>query len=131
MRPLFAVPARAAAPAGTADDIDDTVSYSSDEEQADPPILQQLAVTLIGWEPTLVTAYARLDPAAADIAPFAEFLARLLQEVSRREAVRGEIVGWLQALATDEAARKRAFGIIAAADGAGTALATYQAIRAA
>lgn len=131
MRPFSTMPVRPGAPAGTEDDPDDTVSYSSsDEGNGDPPFLQELAVTLIAWEPTLVAPYACLEQ-LAEMAPFADFLARLGEEVARRSALRGEIVGWLQALVTDEVARKRALGIVSIANGAGTALATYQAIRAA
>jgi hypothetical protein len=120
------------APAAIDDDTDDTVSYSdSGDEQADPPVLQQLARAVISWEPGLAAAYARLDQSAAELAPFAAFLARLDREVGKKTALRGEIVGWLQSLVADDAARSRAFALVAGADDAATALACYQAIRAA
>jgi hypothetical protein len=132
MRPLSPSSARLPAPAGADDDTDKTVSWSDDsDEQADPPVLQQLAAALIAWEPTLIVAYARLDQASAQLAPFAAFLTQLDKEVGKKTALRGEIVGWLQALVTDDAARSRAFELVAAADGAATALASYRATRAA
>jgi hypothetical protein len=116
---------------GTADeDLDATISFSdSEDEQPDPPALQQLARALLAWEPGLVAAYACLGNAAAELAPFAVLLLRLDKEVDGRTAMRGEIIGWLQALADDAAARSRAFRIAAAVNSAVSALATYQAIR--
>ena len=130
MRPSFTAPVRTAHP-GTADeDLDATISFSdSEDEQPDPPALQQLARALLAWEPRLVAAYAHLNHAPAEIAPFAVFLLRLDKEVDGRTALRGEIIGWLQALADDAAARSRAFRIAAAVNSAVSALATYQAIR--
>jgi hypothetical protein len=130
MRPFSAAPFRAASPAASGDDLDATISFSgSDDEQPDPPGLQQLACALLAWEPTLVAAYARLDHSPAELLPFAAFLAQLDREVGGRTAARGEIIGWLQALATDDAARSRAFRIASGLNGAVTALAGYQAIR--
>jgi hypothetical protein len=63
--------------------------------------------------------------------PFAAFLFQLKKEVAGQAALRGEIIGWLQALAADDAARSRAFLMASTADAAGTALQTYRAIRAA
>ena len=132
MRPLSPSSGRLPAPAGADDDTDETVSWSdSSDEQTDPPVLQQLAAALIAWEPTLIAAYARLDQASAQLAPFAAFLVRLDKEVGKKTALRGEIVGWLQALVTDDAARSRAFQLVAAADDGATALASYRAILAA
>jgi hypothetical protein len=66
MHPLSTAPGRMPAPAAIDDDTDDTVSYSdSGDEQADPPVLQQLARAVISWEPGLAAAYARLDQSAA------------------------------------------------------------------
>lgn len=130
MRPLSASSFRAAVPTGSEDDLDATVSYtSSDDDGSDPPVLQQLAVALLAWQPALVAAYARLDQAAPELAPFAAFLARLDREVGRQTGLRGEVIGWLQALAADDVARRRALAIVAGADGTGAALATYRAIR--
>jgi hypothetical protein len=130
MRPFSAAPARSACPASPGDDLDATVSFSgSEDEQPDPPGLQQLARALLAWEPTLVTAYARLGHSQVELAPFAAFLVQLDREVDGRTAARGEIVGWLQTLATDDAARSRAFRIASGLNGAVTALASYQAIR--
>jgi hypothetical protein len=132
MRPLSPSSGRLLTPAGADDDTDETVSWSdSSDEQADPPVLQQLAAALIAWEPTLIAAYARLDQASAQLAPFAAFLARLDKEVGKKTAIRGEIVGWLQRLVTDDAARSRAFQLVGTAEDAATALAIYQSIRAA
>jgi hypothetical protein len=130
MRPFSTALNRPAHP-GTADeDLDATISFSdSEDEQPDPPALQQLARALLAWEPTLVAAYAPLDHASAELAPFAVFLVRLDKEVDGRTAMRGEIIGWLQALGRDAAARSRAFRIAAAVNSAVSALATYQAIR--
>ena len=120
----------ARASSGSDEDLAATVSFSdSDDDMPDPPALQQLAQALLAWEPALVAPYARLDHAAEDIAPFAAFLVRLRGEVAGQAALRGEIVGWLQALAADEPARRRAFGMATGADAAGTALQTYRAIR--
>jgi hypothetical protein len=130
MRPFSAVPVRAAYPAAPGDDLDATISFSgSEDEQPDPPALQQLARALLAWEPTLVAAYARLDQTPAELVPFAAFLVQLDREVDGRTAERGEIVGWLQALAADDAARSRAFRIASGLNGADSALASYQAIR--
>lgn len=112
------------------EDLDATISFSgSDDEMPDPPALQQLARAILAWEPALVPAYARLDHVPAELAPFAAFLGRLETELHGQAVTRGEFVGWLKALSTDEAARSRAFRIVSAANGADTALATYQAIR--
>lgn len=139
MRPVSfnaaSVANRGASPDGRAsadsdEDLAATVSFSeSDDDMPDAPALQQLAQALLAWEPALVAPYARLDHAAEDIAPFAGFLARLKSEVAGQAALRGEIVGWLQALPADDAARRRAFRMAAGADAAGTALQTYRAIR--
>jgi hypothetical protein len=139
MRPVSfnaASPAgRGASPDGRAsadsdEDLAATVSFtSSDDDMPDPPALQQLAQALLAWEPTLVVPYARLDHAPEELVPFAAFLASLKGEVAGQAALRGEIVGWLQALAADDAARRRAFRMVAGADAAGTALQTYRAIR--
>jgi hypothetical protein len=118
------------ASADSDEDLAATVSFSgSDDDMPDPPALQQLAQALLAWEPALVAPYARLDHAAEDISPFASFLVRLKGEVAGQAALHGEIVGWLQALPTDDAARRRAFRMAAGADAAGTALQTYRAIR--
>ena len=130
MRPFSVVPVRATSPAAPGDDLDATISFSgSEDEQPDPPALQQLARALLAWEPTLVAAYARLDHTPVELVPFAAFLVQLDREVDGRTAARGEIVGWLQALAADDAARSRAFRIASGLDCAITALAGYQAIR--
>lgn len=130
MRPLSASLSRAAVPTGSEEDLEATVSYtSSDEGGSDPPVLQQLAVALLAWQPALVATYARLDQAAPELAPFAAFLARLDREVGRQTGLRGEVIGWLQALAGDDGARRRALAMVASAGNTGTALATYQAIR--
>lgn len=114
------------------EDLDDTVSYSgSDDDLPDPPALQALAQAVLAWEPSMVAPYARLDHVAGELAPFADFLVRLKQETQGRAALRGEITGWLQGLAIDHAARSRAFRMASGANGAGTALETYRAIRSA
>lgn len=131
MRPLSNTSRYLSAPAATDDDTEETVSFSdSSDEQPDPPVLQQLAKALLAWEPTLVTAYARLDQSLAAMAPFAAFLARLDEDVEKRTPLRDEIVAWLRTLVTDDTARDRAFHIAAAADDATTALASYRAMRA-
>jgi len=112
------------------EDLDATISFSgSDDDMPDPPALQQLAQALLAWEPALVATYARLDHAPGELAPFAAFLDRLKREVAGQAASRGEIIGWLQTLATDDGARSRAFRIVSAAAAASTALQTYQTIR--
>ena len=128
---------RSASPDGRAaadsdEDLDATVSFSgSDDDTPDPPALQQLTQAVLAWEPALVAAYARLDHAPEALAPFAVFLAGLKKEVAGQAGLRGEIIGWLQRLATDDAARSRAFRMASTADAASAALETYQAIRAA
>ena len=130
MRPSFAVPIRTADPATADNDLDKTVSFSdSEDEQPDPPALQQLARALLAWEPTLVALYAGIDPSAAELPSFAAFLLRLDKEVDGRTAMRGEIIGWLQALARDGAARSRAFRIAAAVNSVVSALASYHSMR--
>lgn len=132
MKPLSSpVYRRAASPGADSDeDLDDTVSFSgSDDDLPDPPALQALAQALLTWEPSLVATYARLDHVAGELAPFADFLVRLKQETQGQAALRGEITGWLQGLATDQAARSRAFRMACGVHGAGTALETYRAIR--
>ena len=131
MRPLSSTSRYLSAPAAMDDDTEETVSFSdSSDEQADPPVLQQLAKALLAWEPMLVAPYARLDQTLAKLPQFAAFLARLDKEVEKRTALRTEIVAWLRTLVTDDPARDRAFHIAAAADDAATALASYQAMRA-
>jgi hypothetical protein len=118
------------AAADSDEDLETTVSFSgSDDDLPDPPALQQLARAVLAWEPALVASYARLDHAAEELASFAAFLGRLKGEVAGQAASRGEIVGWLQTLAADDAVRSRAFRMASAADAASTAMATYQAIR--
>ena len=77
----------------------------------------------------MVASYARLAHVAAELSPFAAFLVQLKMEVAGRAASRGEIIGWLQTLATDDSARSRAFRMVSAAHATGTALQTYLAIR--
>jgi hypothetical protein len=124
---------RAASPGADSDEnLDDTVSFSgSDDDLPDPPALQALAQAVLAWEPSLVATYARLDHVVGELVPFADFLVRLKQETQGRAALRGEITGWLQGLAADPAARSRAFRMASGANGAGTALETYRAIRSA
>ena len=130
MRPSSAVSARHADPATADDDLDETISFSDGEdEQSDPPALQQLARALLAWEPTLVAPYAGIDPSDAQLASFAAFLLRLDKEVDGRTAMRGEIIGWLQALPGNAAALSRAFSVAAAVNGAVSALATYHSMR--
>ena len=132
---LSSHPVRSTVPNGRAaadsdEDLETTVSFSgSDDDLPDPPALQQLAQAVLAWEPALVASYARLDHAAEELAPFAAFLVRLRKEVAGKAASRGEIVGWLQTLATDGAARSRAFRMASTANADGTAMATYEAIR--
>jgi hypothetical protein len=130
MRPFSAHGFSPATPPVSDEDLDATVSFSgSEDEQPDPPGLQQLARALLSWQPALVSLYARLDHAPDDLVPFAAFLGRLEREVAGQAATRGEIIGWLQGLAADDAARNRAFRMASAARGAGMALTLYQAMR--
>lgn len=132
MRPFSAAPFRSAALTDTdrEEDLDATVSFSdSDDGLPDPPVLQKLAQALLAWNPALVPAYARIDHVPEELAPFAAFLVQLRKELQGRAASCGEVIGWLQALAADDAARRRAFRIASGADGAGTAMETYRAIR--
>lgn len=130
MRPFSSGVICPATPRASEEDLDATVSFSSSEdEQPDPPALQQLARALLSWQPALVAHYARLDYAPGELAPFSAFLGRLEREVAGQAATRGEIIGWLQGLAEDGPARSRAFRIASGAPDAGSALALYQAMR--
>lgn len=133
MRPLSGPVGRQSSPTGgdPHEDLDATISFSGSEDDDDAPVLQQLAQALLAWEPSLVPTYARLDYVLEEMAPFAAFLVELRQEVKYRPALRGEITGWLQELGADVPGRRRAFQMVLASDGAGAALDTYRAIRAA
>nr|WP_314630587.1 hypothetical protein [uncultured Noviherbaspirillum sp.] len=130
MRPFSSGVFCPATPHVSDEDLDATVSFSgSEDEEPDPPALQQLARALLSWQPALVAQYARLDHALGDLAPFSAFLVQLEREVAGQAATRGEIIGWLQGLAADETARSRAFRMAAGAPGGGPAHALYQAMR--
>jgi hypothetical protein len=130
MRPFSSGSFCPATPQVSEEDLDATVSFSSSEdEQPDPPALQQLARALLSWQPALVALYARLDHAPGDLAPFSAFLGRLEREVAGQAAMRGEIIGWLQGLAADKPARIRVLRMASGAPGASTALALYQTMR--
>ena len=131
MRPFSSSVLRLATPTGASDeDLDATVTFSgSEDDQPDPPGLQQLARALLSWEPALVARYMRLDHEPQGLGPFSAFLGQLDREVAGQAATRGEIIGWLNRLAVDEAARSRAFRMVAGAGSAGAALALYQALR--
>lgn len=136
MRSLNQGGQRPAAPRNnTAADADDdlarTESFSDSDDgngPFDPPEMQQLARALLGWDPAVVTAYSRLCHVDGQPAAFAAFLVRLNTEV-RQPSLRGEIIGWLRALAHDEAQRTKAFRIAAAGPGARAAFDLYEAMR--
>lgn len=113
-------------------DVDTTCSYSdsdSDDGVPDPPELQLLARALFDWDPVVVTAFARLQHAEGAPAAFADFLARLNVEVGQRNALRGEIIGWLRTMVHHDANRDSAFQVAVNDKGRQTALELYEAMR--
>lgn len=112
------------------DDVDTTCSYSdSDDGVSDPPELQLLAQALFDWDPVLVTAFAKLPHAEGAPAAFAGFLVRLNAEVGQRNALRGEIIGWLRTTVHHDANRDSAFQLAVSDQGRRPALELYDAMR--
>ena len=112
------------------DDVDTTCSYSdSDDGVSDPPELQLLARALFDWDPMLVTAFAALPHAEGTPAAFAAFLGGLNIEVGQRNALRGEIIGWLRTMVHQNAKRDSVLQIVVNDDGRRSALELYEAMR--
>ena len=112
------------------DDVDTTCSYSdSDDSGDDPPELQLLARALFNWDPELVTALAKLPRAEGAAAAFASFLVSLDVEVGQRNALRGEIIGWLRGMLHHDTNRDTAFQLAMNDKGRRTALELYEAMR--
>ncbi len=112
------------------DDVDTTCSYSdSDEGVQDPPELQLLARALFDWDPVVVTAFASMQHVEGAPAAFADFLARLNVEVGQRNALRGEIIGWLRTMVHHDANRQCVFQMAVNDRSSRTGLELYEAMR--
>ena len=135
MRPLNQPGLRSGAPLNNAvadsdDELARTESFgdSDDDGPFDPPEVQQLARALLAWDPTVVTAFSRLSHIDGQPAAFAAFLSKLNEEVTQ-PSLRGEIIGWLRALAHDDNLRTKAFQAALAGKDALSAFDMYESMR--
>ena len=136
MRPVNQPGSRSGAPLNNAvadsdDELARTESFGdSDDDDGpfDPPEVQQLARALLAWDPAVVTAFSRLSHIDGQPAAFAAFLSKLNEEVTQ-PSLRGEIIGWLRALAHDDNLRTKAFQAALAGKDALSAFEMYEAMR--
>jgi hypothetical protein len=103
----------------------------SEVESLSHLVPKQLACALMAWDPKLVSSLCVAGMMHPHAAAFAAFLNKLHLAVTPDLGLRGEILGWLDRLGSNETQRQRAFQIAAEAGTGTPALAIYQAMRAA